>query len=73
MKEISAEKFYLCQKYNGDIPIRKPISLCIPELFIEEAKYQLVEQFKKYSVDHPECKESLYQSFLEKKHTPPIL
>lgn len=33
MKEISAEKFYVCQKYNGDIPIRKPISLCIPELF----------------------------------------
>lgn len=44
---------------KNDLAIRKTISVCIPERFMEEAKYQLVEQFKKYSVEHPECKEVL--------------
>lgn len=41
--------------FAKNIPIRKTISLCVPELFMEEAKYQLVAQFKKYLVDHCEC------------------
>lgn len=46
MRELSAEMIYCCQKVNGDIPIKKIISLHLPELIMEEAKYQLVEQLK---------------------------